>query len=94
MSHGLSGEHTGGKGEQNPTGEEDKPAYHDAEESFLLDVPSVIFVNLNYLLDSRTDRNEKPSRLGQLFNQLLWDRRCGRSNVNAVVRAGRRIACG
>jgi len=75
-------------------GEENKPAYHDAEETFLLDIPSVVFVNLDYLLDSCTNRNEKPSRLGQLIDQLLWNRRCGRPNVNTVVRASRRVTCG
>lgn len=94
MSPCLSGEHTGGKSEQNRMEEEKKPTYHDAEESFLLDIPSVVFVNLDYLLDSCTDRNEKPSRPSQLINQLLWNRRCGRSNVNAVVRASRRITFG
>lgn len=74
-------------------GEENNLTYHDAEESFLLDIPLVVFVNLDYLLDSCTDRNEKPSRLGQLIDQLLWNRRCGRSNVNAIVRADRRVTC-
>jgi hypothetical protein len=71
-----------------------KATRHDPKEPFLLDVPAVIFVNLDYLLNSCTDRNEKPPRLGQLVNQLLWDHRCSRPNVDAVVRASSSMACG
>jgi hypothetical protein len=71
-----------------------KPTYHDAEESFFLDIPLVIFVDLDDLLKCCTDRNEKASGLGQLVDQLLRDRRGSRSNVNAVVRTSSDMAYG
>ena len=69
-------------------------AHHDPEEAFLLDIPSVVFVNLDDLLNPCTNRNEKPSRLGQLVNQVLWYCRGSRSYMNAVVRASGSITCG
>jgi len=67
---------------------------HDPEEAFLLDIPSVVFVNLDDLLNPCTNWDEKPPRLGQLVNQVLWYCWGSRPNVNAVVRAGSSITCG
>jgi len=69
-------------------------AHHYPEEAFLLDIPLVVFVNLDDLLNPCADRDEKPSRLGQLVNQGLWYCRGSRSNVNAVVRARSSMTCG
>lgn len=71
-----------------------KSTYHDTEESFFVDISSVIFVDLDDLLKRCTDRDEKPSGLGQLVDQLLRDLRGSRSDVNAVVRTSSHIACG
>lgn len=69
------------------------PTYHDPKETFLLDIPLIIFVNLDDLLGPRANRDEKPSRLGQLVDQLLWHCWGSRSNMNAVVRTTSVIAC-
>lgn len=71
-----------------------KPAYHDAKEAFPSDVTLVIFIDLDYLLNTCADGNEKSSRLGQLVDQLLWDCRGSRSNVNTVVGTTGSMACG
>ena len=70
-----------------------QPTYHDTEEMLLFDVPPVVFVDLDDLLNPCADRNEKPSGLGQLINQFLWYRRGGCSNVDTVIRATSSIAC-
>jgi len=67
--------------------------HHDPEEAFLLDIPSVVFVNLDNLLNTCADWDEQPSRLGQLVNQVLWYCWSSRPNVNAVVRASNSITC-
>lgn len=73
---------------------ETKPTHHDTEETFCLNSPLIVFVDLYDLLSSCADRNEKPPRLGQLVDQLLWYFRGSCSNVDAIVRTASSMACG
>ena len=75
-------------------GEDRTFTHHDTKESFFMDIPSLIFVDLDDLLKRRADRDEKASGPSQLLDQLLRDRRGSRSNVDAVVRTSRGVACG
>jgi hypothetical protein len=94
VSPGLSGGRTGGRVSWARLAGGNRPTYHDTKEAFLLDIPSVVFVNLDDLLNPCANGNEKPSRLGQLVDQLLRYHWGGCSNMNTVVRSTSIIACG
>ena len=71
----------------------DEKAYKDTKELLFGHMSVLVLVNLSNGLTVSSDRNEHPTRAGELVEKRLREIRRSGANMDRVVRTSLRISC-